>query len=155
MSMPGRGAVRPGRAHPALTFLGAVDTVTGSRFLLEAGDTRMLVEAGLYQGLASHRRRNWEAFPVDPSTLDHVLLTHAHLDHSGYLPRLVKDGFRGRVVCTPETAELAAIVLHAAQSGAQLLAMGGYGHRRWREFLLGGTTRTVLAQARLPVLFSH
>lgn len=114
----------------AMTFLGAVDTVTGSRFLLEAADTRMLVDAGLYQGLARHRRRNWETFPVDPATLDRVLLTHAHLDHSGYLPRLVKDGFRGSVVCTPETAELAAIVLrdsaHLQQEDARYANLEGF-----------------------------
>jgi metallo-beta-lactamase family protein len=115
---------------PVLTFLGAVDTVTGSRFLLETGDTRLLVDAGLYQGLAHHRRRNWEPFPVDPRTIDHVLLTHAHLDHTGYLPRLVKDGFRGRVTCTPETAELAAIVLrdsaHLQQEDARYANAEGF-----------------------------
>lgn len=98
-------------SHPAMTFLGAVGTVTGSRFLLDGPEGHVLVDAGLYQGLAVHRRRNWEAFPRDPAELDHVVLTHAHLDHVGYLPRLVKDGFRGLVTCTRETAELAAIVL--------------------------------------------
>jgi metallo-beta-lactamase family protein len=96
---------------PALTFLGAVDTVTGSRFLMEGSGARVLVDAGLYQGLAVHRRRNWDPFPVEPGTIDHVLLTHAHLDHTGYLPRLVKNGFRGPVTCTAETADLTAIVL--------------------------------------------
>ena len=114
----------------ALTFLGAVDTVTGSRFLLESGPARILVDAGLYQGLAVHRRRNWEPFPVDPAGLDHVLLTHAHLDHTGYLPRLVKDGFRGRVTCTAETAELAAIVLrdsaHLQQEDARYANVAGF-----------------------------
>lgn len=99
------------RAHAALTFLGAVDTVTGSRFLIEGPDARVLVDAGLYQGLAEHRRRNWSPFPTPPGTLSHVLLTHAHLDHTGYLPRLVKDGFDGPVLCTQATADLAAIVL--------------------------------------------
>jgi len=69
------------------------------------------VDAGLYQGLAELRRRNWEPFGSDPASLDAVVVTHAHLDHSGYLPRLVRDGFRGRVLCTRETAQLAAIVL--------------------------------------------
>ena len=108
----------------ALTFLGAVDTVTGSRFLVEAGGVRVLVDAGLYQGLAVHRSRNWDPFPVDPAGIDHVVLTHAHLDHTGYLPRLVKDGFSGRVTCTAETADLAAIVLrdsaHLQQEDAAL-----------------------------------
>ena len=79
---------------PTLSFLGAAGTVTGSRFLLEAGAGRVLVDAGLYQGLASLRRRNWAAFPVPPASLDAVVLTHAHLDHCGYLPRLVSEGFR-------------------------------------------------------------
>jgi metallo-beta-lactamase family protein len=95
----------------ALTFLGAAGSVTGSRFLVEGGGARVLVDAGLYQGVAELRRRNWEPLGPDPASLDAVVVTHAHLDHSGYLPRLVRDGFRGRVLCTRETAELAAIVL--------------------------------------------
>lgn len=117
-----------------LTFLGAVDTVTGSRFLVEAGDVRVLVDAGLYQGLAVHRRRNWDPFPVDPATIDHVVLTHAHLDHTGYLPRLVKEGFTGRVTCTAETADLAAIVLrdsaHLQQEDARYANTAGFSRHR-------------------------
>ncbi len=110
--IPGGASGRRRHApQPAMTFLGAVGTVTGSRFLLEGPESRVLVDAGLYQGLAVHRRRNWDPFPGDPAGLDHVVLTHAHLDHVGYLPRLVKDGYRGPVTCTRETAELAAIVL--------------------------------------------
>ncbi|MDR7255142.1 metallo-beta-lactamase family protein [Nocardioides sp. BE266] len=113
-----------------MTFLGAVGTVTGSRFLLEGPQTRALVDAGLYQGLAVHRRRNWDPFPADPAGLDHVLLTHAHLDHIGYLPRLVKDGFRGPVTCTRETAELAAIVLrdsaHLQEEDARYANLAGF-----------------------------
>lgn len=127
------GGPAPGRRtspRPALTFLGAVGTVTGSRFLLEGPTTRVLVDAGLYQGLAVHRRRNWEPFPSDPAGLDHVLLTHAHLDHIGYLPRLVKDGFRGPVTCTRETAELAAIVLrdsaHLQEEDARYANLAGF-----------------------------
>lgn len=97
--------------RPVLRFLGAAGTVTGSRFLVEHQDDRLLVDAGLYQGLRELRRRNWEAFPVRPDTLDAVALTHAHLDHTGYLPRLVRDGLAAQIVCTPETAALAAIVL--------------------------------------------
>lgn len=96
---------------PTLTFLGATRTVTGSRFLVEGGGSRALVDAGLYQGLKRLRLRNWEPFPVPPDTIGSVVLTHAHLDHCGYLPRLVKDGLTGPIVCTPETAQLAAIVL--------------------------------------------
>ena len=131
--MSDRGAHGPsGRAagHPALTFLGAVDTVTGSRFLLETDQHRVLVDAGLYQGLPEHRRRNWEPFPVDPAGIDAVLLTHAHLDHTGYLPRLVRDGFRGRVLCTSETAELTAIVLrdsaHLQEEDARYANLEGF-----------------------------
>jgi metallo-beta-lactamase family protein len=96
---------------PVLSFLGAAGSVTGSRFLVEGRDARLLVDAGLYQGLAELRRRNWEPLGPDPASLDAVVVTHAHLDHSGYLPRLVREGFRGRVLCTRETAELAEIVL--------------------------------------------
>ena len=108
----------------ALTFLGAVDTVTGSRFLVEAGGVRVLVDAGLYQGLAVLRQRNWDRSPSTRQAIDDVVLTHAHLDHTGYLPRLVKDGFGGRVTCTAETADLAAIVLrdsaHLQQEDARV-----------------------------------
>lgn len=96
---------------PMLTFLGAAGTVTGSRFLVEHGEHRILVDAGLYQGLRELRRRNWDDFPVPPGSLDTVVLTHAHLDHTGYLPCLVRDGFAGDVVCTPQTAALTRIVL--------------------------------------------
>ena len=94
-----------------LTFLGATGTVTGSRFLVESGGARVLVECGLYQGLREHRRLNWAPFPVEPSSVDAVVVTHSHLDHCGYLPALVRDGFAGPVLCTPDTAALAAIVL--------------------------------------------
>ena len=109
------GTTRPEQTEvmtsPSLTFLGATKTVTGSRFLVETETSRVLVDAGLYQGLKDLRRRNWDEFPIDPSTLDAIVLTHAHLDHSGYLPRLVKDGFDGPVICTEGTAELTAIIL--------------------------------------------
>jgi len=88
---------------PALTFLGAAGTVTGSKHLLEADGRRILVDCGLFQGLKELRLRNWAPLPVDPATIDALILTHAHLDHCGYLPRLVAAGFRGRVFCTPAT----------------------------------------------------
>ncbi len=97
--------------RPTLTFFGAVGTVTGSRFLVEGESGRILVDAGLFQGLPDLRRRNWEEPDLDPARLAAVVLTHAHLDHSGYLPRLVRSGFTGRIVCTGPTADLAAIVL--------------------------------------------
>lgn len=99
-------------AHPpSLAFLGAAGTVTGSRFLVENGRARVLVECGLFQGEKALRLRNWEPFPVAPERLDAVVLTHAHLDHSGYLPALVRDGFRGGVYATASTAELCRILL--------------------------------------------
>ena len=94
-----------------ITFLGAARTVTGSKYLLERDGVKVLVDAGLFQGLKELRERNWQPFPVDPSTLDAIVLTHAHLDHCGYLPKLVAAGFRGRVFCTPGTQDLTRIVL--------------------------------------------
>lgn len=96
---------------PLLTFLGAARTVTGSKYLVEAGERRVLVDCGLFQGLKELRRLNWDPLPIQPAGLDAVVLTHAHLDHVGYLPRLVAQGFRGRVFCTPGTADLCRIVL--------------------------------------------
>lgn len=96
---------------PILTFLGGAGTVTGSRFLVETPNGRVLVDAGLYQGLKELRLRNWEPFPIDPATIDAVVLTHAHVDHCGYLPALVNAGFAGPVYASRHTAELAGIVL--------------------------------------------
>ncbi|TVR67256.1 MAG: MBL fold metallo-hydrolase [Gemmatimonadales bacterium] len=91
--------------------LGGAGTVTGSRFLVDAGRTRVLVDCGLFQGLKNLRLRNWRPFPMDPADLDAVVLTHAHLDHSGYLPVLVREGFRGPVHVTPPTEGLLPILL--------------------------------------------
>ncbi len=101
----------PQTAHFSLRFLGANATVTGSRYLVEAGDKRILVDCGLFQGYKSLRLRNWAPFPVDPASIDAVVLTHAHLDHSGYLPRLVRSGFSGPVWCTHPTRSLCGILL--------------------------------------------
>ena len=97
--------------RPALTFLGGVGTVTGSKYLLETDNARVLIDCGLFQGLSSLRRRNWGAPPVDWRTIDAVVLTHAHLDHSGYLPALARHGWSGPVYATEGTARLAEIVL--------------------------------------------
>lgn len=94
-----------------LTFLGAARTVTGSKYLLEHGGRRVLVDCGLFQGLKDLRVRNWEEFPVPPNEIDAVVLTHAHLDHVGYLPRLRMDGYKGRVFCTAGTMDLCKLVL--------------------------------------------
>jgi len=96
---------------PSLTFLGAARTVTGSKYLLEVNDRRVLVDCGLFQGLKELRERNWQPLPVPASTIHAVILTHAHVDHSGFLPRLFAEGFDGRVFCTPATADLCNIVL--------------------------------------------
>jgi metallo-beta-lactamase family protein len=94
-----------------ITFHGAAQTVTGSKYLLETDGARVLVDCGLFQGLKELRQKNWEPLPIDVSAIDAVVLTHAHLDHVGYLPRLVKDGFGGRVWCTEATAKLARLIL--------------------------------------------
>jgi metallo-beta-lactamase family protein len=95
-----------------LTFLGgAGGTVTGSKHLLENGAGRVLLDCGLFQGLKELRRRNWAAPPVDPRTLGAVILSHAHIDHSGYLPRLCRDGFAGPIYCTPGTSDLLNVML--------------------------------------------
>ncbi|WP_212671688.1 MBL fold metallo-hydrolase [Streptomyces sp. A2-16] len=99
-------------ARPALlTFLGGVGTVTGSKFLIESDRARVLVDCGLFQGIAELRRRNWRGLPCDAADIEAVVVTHAHLDHCGYLPRLVRHGFRGRIVTTEYTARLMEIVL--------------------------------------------
>ena len=93
-----------------LRFLGAAQNVTGSRHLLEANGVRLLIDCGLYQE-RHFRKRNWDPFPIPPDSIDAVLLTHAHLDHCGLLPKLVKEGFKGRIYCNPATAEIARIIL--------------------------------------------
>jgi metallo-beta-lactamase family protein len=94
-----------------LTFLGAAGTVTGSKTCVEAGTGRLLVDCGLFQGPREVRARNWEPFPFDPADLSSIILSHAHLDHCGYLPALVRDGFEGPVFCSPNTAALVPIIL--------------------------------------------
>src|SRR5512144_602590 len=96
---------------PLLRFLGAAGTVTGSRFLVDTPTTRVLVDCGLFQGLKELRLRNWQPFPVPPESIDAVIITHAHLDHSGYLPALARDGFNGPVFATSDTVAMSRIVL--------------------------------------------
>jgi metallo-beta-lactamase family protein len=94
-----------------LTFLGGAETVTGSKILLDAFDKRVLIDCGLFQGLKELRKLNWAKFPVNPDSIDEIILTHAHLDHTGYLPLLVKNGFKGSVHCTLPTRDLTEIIL--------------------------------------------
>jgi metallo-beta-lactamase family protein len=113
-----------------LTFLGGVCTVTGSKYLLEAEGKRFFVDCGLFQGFKQLRLRNWAHLPVDPKSVDAVILTHAHLDHSGYLPLLMKNGFRGPVYCTPGTHDLCAILLpdsgHLQEKDAEFANRHGF-----------------------------
>lgn len=94
-----------------LRFLGAAQTVTGSKYLLTIKNKSILIDCGLFQGLKDLRLKNWDPFSVDPKSIDAILLTHAHIDHSGYIPRLIKEGFRGPVYCTEATLDLCRILL--------------------------------------------
>lgn len=98
-------------AQATLQFLGAAETVTGSRYLISTARSRVLVDCGMFQGYKVLRDRNRAPFPVPPSSIDAVVLTHAHLDHSGYIPALVRDGYRGRVYSSEGTAELCRVML--------------------------------------------
>ncbi len=94
-----------------LQFLGACGTVTGSKFMVSAEGTRVLVDCGMFQGAKKLRLLNWDPFPFDPASIDHVVLTHAHIDHLGMLPKLVREGFQGPAWATPVTVELARLTL--------------------------------------------
>jgi metallo-beta-lactamase family protein len=113
-----------------LTFLGATGTVTGSKYLLEAGGERLMIDCGLFQGLKELRLRNWNPLPVPPASVNWLVLTHAHLDHVGYIPRFVKDGFHGRVLATASTVDIAKIVLpdsgHLQEEDAEFANRHGF-----------------------------
>ena len=117
-----------------LTFLGAAGTVTGSRYLLHVGDHYYLVDCGLFQGGRSLKELNWQPFPIRPEQIDAVLLTHAHIDHVGYLPRLVRDGFRGPVYATQATCALLELVLpdaaHLQEQDAVYANKKGYSRHK-------------------------
>lgn len=135
-----------------LQFLGAAETVTGSKYLLSVGQRRILIDFGMFQGPKKLRDRNWERFPFDPATVSDVLLTHAHMDHVGLLPRLVREGFQGPVLCTPGTAELAEIVL---RDGAKIQEQDAedankHGYSKHRPALPLYSTEDV--EATLPLL---
>jgi metallo-beta-lactamase family protein len=113
-----------------ITFLGAAGTVTGSKYLIEAGGKRLLVDCGLFEGSKELRQRNWNPLTVEPATIDWVLLTHAHIDHTGYLPRLVAAGFRGPIYSNAATHELCNLLLpdsaHLQEEDAQFAARKKY-----------------------------
>jgi len=113
-----------------LTFLGATGTVTGSKYLLEDGGKKIMIDCGLFQGHKELRLRNWEGLPVNPRDVDALLLTHAHLDHSGYIPKLVKAGFKGPIYCSEATFDLCKILLpdsgHIQEEDAERANRYGY-----------------------------
>src|SRR6266567_3012992 len=111
-------------------YLGGAGTVTGSKYLIENGEHRLLIDCGLFQGFKILRLRNWERFPVDPHGINAVLLTHAHLDHTGYLPLLIKQGFAGPVFCSGSTAHFCEILLpdsgHLQEKDAEFANRHGF-----------------------------
>ena len=113
-----------------LQFLGATGTVTGSKYLLDAGSRAVLIDCGLFQGYKQYRLRNWARLPIDPAQIDAVVLTHAHIDHSGYLPVLVKHGFTGSVYCSHATRDLCGVLLpdsgHLQEEEARYANRKGY-----------------------------
>ena len=124
-----------------LTFHGATGTVTGSRFQLEIDDKNILIDCGMFQGTRENRRRNWDPFAVNPASFDHVFLTHAHIDHCGYLPRFVKDGFTGKVISSEATADLCQVVLrdsaHIQEEDAKWANKKGFSKHNPAEPLYG------------------
>ena len=135
-------------------FLGGAGTVTGSRFLVEVPGARFLVDCGLYQGLKQLRLRNWAPLPFDPASLDAVILTHAHIDHSGFLPVLVREGFRGPIHCTAATADLCEILLpdsgHIQEEDAAFANRHGFSrHKPALPLYDEAQARQVLPQLRV------
>lgn len=119
---------------PKITFLGAAGTVTGSKYLVEAEGKRLLVDCGLFEGSRDLRQRNWDNLTVDPATIDWVLLTHAHIDHTGYLPRLVRNGFRGPIYANAATHELCTLLLpdsaHLQEEDTRYAIKKGYSRHK-------------------------
>jgi metallo-beta-lactamase family protein len=113
-----------------IQFLGGVQTVTGSKYLVQTNQINILIDCGLFQGYKELRLRNWAPLPINPKKIDYVLLTHAHIDHSGYIPLLVKNGFRGKVLCTAATKDLCSILLpdsgHLHEEDARYANRKGY-----------------------------
>ncbi len=142
-----------------ITFLGGAGTVTGSKYLVEDHGRQFLVDCGLFQGFKQLRLRNWEPLPVDPRSIDAVILTHAHLDHSGCLPLLIRNGFRGQVLCTAATADLCGILLpdagHLEEKDAEFANRHGFSkHRPALPLFTEADARAALSQLA-PVAFGH
>ena len=138
---------------PKITFLGAAGTVTGSKYLVETGGKRLLVDCGLFQGPKDLQQRNWNNLPIDPATIDWVLLTHAHIDHTGYIPRLVQNGFRGPIYSNAATRELCQLLLldsaHLQEEDAQYAARKNYSsHHPPLPLYTVAQAQTSLAQFR-------
>lgn len=117
-----------------ITFLGATRVVTGSKYLIENKETKILVDCGLFQGEFNLRQRNWQELPIPPSEIKAIVLTHAHIDHTGYIPRLVKQGFKGNIYCSQATFELCSILLpdsgKIAEEDAKHANKHGYSHHK-------------------------
>jgi metallo-beta-lactamase family protein len=138
---------------PKITFLGAAGTVTGSKYLIEAGGKRLLVDCGLFQGSKELQQRNWNNLQVDPASIDWVLLTHAHIDHTGHIPRLVQNGFRGPIYSNAATNELCQLLLldsaHLQEEDAQYAAKKNYSsHHPPLPLYTVAQAQTSLAQFR-------
>lgn len=145
--------------HPTLQFLGGAGTVTGSKYLLTVGDKRILVDCGLFQGFKQLRLRNWARIPVKPSDIDAVILTHAHIDHSGYLPRLVADGFKGPIYATDATTDLCGVLLpdsaHLQEKDAEFANRHGFSkHKPALPLYTQADARAALAQF-VPLQFDE
>jgi metallo-beta-lactamase family protein len=149
------------KASLSLEFLGAAGTVTGSRYLLTSDSQKLLVDCGMFQGVKHLREQNWQPFPIPAESIDAVLLTHAHLDHSGYLPALVAQGFSGPVYCTDATRQLCEILLLDAahlqeEEAAYRNRKGRTRHQPALPLFTTGQARNVLQQFRaLPLHGEH
>ena len=136
-----------------ITFLGAAGAFTGSKYLVEAGGKRLLVDCGLFQGPRDLRAKNWNRLPVDPASIDWIILTHAHIDHTGYLPRIVSDGFRGPILANAATHELCNLLLldsaHLQEEDAKYAQTKGYSrHKPALPLYTIEDTQRALAQFR-------
>ncbi len=146
-------------ARPRLTFHGAAGTVTGSRHLLEVPGCRLLVDCGMFQGLKELRQRNWQDPGFEPGFLDHVILTHAHIDHTGWVPRLMQYGYRGPLHCTPATAELAELMLmdaaHLQEEDAAYANKRGFSKHQPAEPLYTSIDALAALKLLAPTDYGH